>query len=254
MGKKRPRRLGAPLSSKYGVRRGMPTTVVSAVEGKEYWWIAINGSSCAASPSPISFAALEVRPTPEIVIGFETQEEQLAAQHLNLTAPTDEVERFVAGLNPRVQSGEVAFAKLANPGPQTRGATTWSRAPESEENEQPAVFVAGDDALPDELKPMRAALVAARRANLTTLLEQTRTLMTAGHRASEIVWFITPDAATAYVTRDVIASAEKGGVNDLAQILQTAMRTPPAGGQPVLCVHLSREYGSAFDWFALEAN
>ena len=45
----------------------------------EFWWLAINGASCAASEMPIP-TTVKVIPTPEQLLGFRTQDEQLAAQ------------------------------------------------------------------------------------------------------------------------------------------------------------------------------
>jgi hypothetical protein len=64
---------------------------------KKYFWIALNGSSCAASPTALS-ARVQVVPRPQNLIGFPTRHEQLAAQKICIESPIPEVRRFMKGL------------------------------------------------------------------------------------------------------------------------------------------------------------
>jgi len=54
------------------------------------WWVAVNRSSVTASPFPLP-PTLEVVPTPQLLFGFQTQEEQQKVFQFCLTAPIKEV-------------------------------------------------------------------------------------------------------------------------------------------------------------------
>jgi len=56
------------------------------------WWLAINGSSCSPSPCALP-AAPNVVPTPELLLGFQTQEEQLKELNTIMTAPIGKVQK-----------------------------------------------------------------------------------------------------------------------------------------------------------------
>jgi hypothetical protein len=91
----------------------------------EYWWLAVNRSSVTACFLPMP-RTVRVSPTPQQLIGFPTQEEQLAVRKFLLSAPMGEVARFMKEkLLPRVQSGEVAYIRPENPEPPTKGQTAW---------------------------------------------------------------------------------------------------------------------------------
>lgn len=89
-----------------------------------WWWIAINGTSCAASPVDSKHVPTVV-PTPEQLIGYRTQFEQLAAQRLILQAPEEKVKRYLESLPRRIQSGEVQYVRPDDPEPPTHGQTQW---------------------------------------------------------------------------------------------------------------------------------
>lgn len=94
-------------------------------QNEEFYWLAINGASCAASSVPLR-PTLQVHPTPEQLIGFRTRDEQLSVQQFLLSAPIDEVEKFMREEMPRkVHAGEVLCIRPANPEPPTRGDTLW---------------------------------------------------------------------------------------------------------------------------------
>ena len=91
---------------------------------RDFWWLAINGASCAASPCALR-PSVEVIPTPEQLLGFPTRDEQIQVQTFLLTAPINDVERFLVELTPRVLSGEVEAIRPENPQPPTEGPTQW---------------------------------------------------------------------------------------------------------------------------------
>ena len=91
----------------------------------EWWWLAVNGPSCAASMVPLP-STVTISPTPEQLLGFRTQGEQLAAQRLLIFAPVSEVERFMAKSVPaKIKSGEVCYIRPDRPQPPTHGPTLW---------------------------------------------------------------------------------------------------------------------------------
>jgi len=90
---------------------------------KTYFWIAINGSSCTASPVALRDTVV-VSPIPQALVGFDTQKEQLAAQQLCLTAPIPKVRQWMKGIQKRAQRGEVRL--IVNSRHEKRyGQTTW---------------------------------------------------------------------------------------------------------------------------------
>lgn len=97
-----------------------------------WWWLAVNGPSCAACGFPTQADRLEVSPVPEQLIGFRTREEQLAAQKLLITAPINKVKKFMASLPSKIDSREVAYIRPTNPEPPTCGPTVWSIAPKQD--------------------------------------------------------------------------------------------------------------------------
>jgi len=90
---------------------------------KSYWWIAINGPSCARSNFPMRKPL--VTPTPEQLIGFPTAEEAEQAQHTCLTAPIREVKKHMKNWITGVALGRLAYIRPSNPEPFTKGATMW---------------------------------------------------------------------------------------------------------------------------------
>lgn len=98
--------------------------------GRElYWWLAVNGSSCAASGLPLP-QTLKVHPTPEQLIGFRTREEHLKTQRFLLNAPIKDVDRFMKRTLPiRIRRGEVVYIRPDSPEPPTQGPTMWTCPP-----------------------------------------------------------------------------------------------------------------------------
>jgi hypothetical protein len=92
---------------------------------EQWWWLAVNGASCAACSFPLR-ADLIVTPTPEQLLGFRTQEEQLEVQRFLLEAPIHEVDAFLTThVPPRIARGEVAYIRPPAPEAPTRGETMW---------------------------------------------------------------------------------------------------------------------------------
>lgn len=102
---------------------GPTNDIDSSHEG--WWWLAVNGPSCAACGFPVQAEHLKVRPVPEQMIGFRTREEQLATQKFLLTAPIKKVKEFMASLPLKIDAGEVAYVRPSNPEPPTHGPTFW---------------------------------------------------------------------------------------------------------------------------------
>lgn len=100
----------------------------------KWYWIAVNGPSCAASSVPMP-ATVSVRPTPEQLIGFRSREEQLKAQHFLLTAPIGEVEKYMrTTLLAKYEKGEVAVIHPKAPDPPTAGPTCWMLFPRTSDS------------------------------------------------------------------------------------------------------------------------
>jgi hypothetical protein len=92
---------------------------------ERYWyWIAINGASCARTSIPLKNP--KVTPTPEQLFGFLTPEEAAEAQHTCLTAPIRDANLFIQSLGRRVKLGQVRYIRPKHPQPPTRGHTSWT--------------------------------------------------------------------------------------------------------------------------------
>lgn len=100
---------------------------------QQWWWLAINGASCAASNFPIEVKKLAIQPVPQIVIGYRTQQEALERQQFFLTAPIEDVQRyFHSELRGMVAAGRAFVQRLPNPEPPTDGPTVWTNFPMDE--------------------------------------------------------------------------------------------------------------------------
>jgi hypothetical protein len=91
------------------------------------YWIAINGSSCAMSVTPMRNAT--TIPIAEQMFGFPTLEEAKEARRICLHEPMERVEEFFDSLHPHVASGRIVHKRSANPDPPTSDATMWLEAP-----------------------------------------------------------------------------------------------------------------------------
>lgn len=103
---------------------------------EDWWWLAVNGPSCAACGFPAQVERLKVQPVPEQMIGFRTREEQVAAQKFLITAPIKKVKEFMASLPSKIDAGEVAYSRPSNPEPPTHGPTVWSIGPKQSASER----------------------------------------------------------------------------------------------------------------------
>lgn len=95
----------------------------SAKSATTWYWIALNGPSCAASmfPSPPP----KVIPTPQMLVGFDSRAEQLAAQKRLLTVTIEEVRAYIDTLHTMAAGGQVQIIVPPNPQPPTQGQTMW---------------------------------------------------------------------------------------------------------------------------------
>ena len=94
---------------------------------RKWWWLAINGASCAASSFPVEKSRLCISPIPEIVIGYETQDEQIERQKFFLNAAIPDIERYLQGeLMALVSIQQATAQRLPNPEPPTDGPTIWT--------------------------------------------------------------------------------------------------------------------------------
>lgn len=87
-----------------------------------YYWIALNGASCAASLiAPLSID-VQCQPTPGNLIGFPTREEASDMQRFCLTGPIEEVHERLMEL---AQREDVVIKVFKNPERPTHGPTLW---------------------------------------------------------------------------------------------------------------------------------
>ena len=90
------------------------------------YWVAVNGGSAAACGCPLPVYPTVV-PTPQALIGFDTQEEQLRCQRFLLAGRLDKVRRYVTVTLPKLAAeGKVLLKKFNCPEKPTRGQTVWS--------------------------------------------------------------------------------------------------------------------------------
>ena len=116
------------LASFKGRFNGEPHTIrylVGFSELKEYYWLAVNGASVAVCPFPVSKDKIRCVPTPEQLIGFPTQKEQMESQQFLLAAEIQAVQRRMDEWGPRMATGEMAYIMPDNPEPPTTGPTGW---------------------------------------------------------------------------------------------------------------------------------
>ena len=91
---------------------------------KTYYWIAINGASCAYSPCALPMS-LHVSPIPELLLGFDSLAEAQKQCAYLITASIEQVYARVAELADRANRGEIRCIKPSNPEPQTGTPTIW---------------------------------------------------------------------------------------------------------------------------------
>jgi hypothetical protein len=116
----------------------------------EYYWIAINGGSCAMSITPMRLFPT-VSPVPNNMIGFRTIEEARDNQHFLLTAPIEEANDRMQQLLQKARRDEIVLVipEFSEP-PVNRGEPTLWLAP------RPAKTKSGDDELSVDTKCSKA--------------------------------------------------------------------------------------------------
>lgn len=93
-------------------------------EGEWKYWVAVNKHSVSPSPMPLPVYPT-VEPTPELLIGFNTREEQRKCQQLLLHGRLDKVQRFIRKTLPRLAAeGKVLVKWFRNPEKPSEG-TEW---------------------------------------------------------------------------------------------------------------------------------
>lgn len=98
---------------------------IVASNEENWWWLAINGATCAASFLPLPETVV-VSPTPQQLVGFKTREAQKAAQKKLLTAPMPEVCRYMREVLPAKRDrGEIKVIRPKKPQRPTDGPTMW---------------------------------------------------------------------------------------------------------------------------------
>jgi len=79
------------------------------------YWIAVNKGSVSSSALPLP-AYPTVEPTPQLLIGFDTREEQLKCQQFLLNGRLDKVRRFASTTLPRLaREGKVSVKAFRHP-------------------------------------------------------------------------------------------------------------------------------------------
>ena len=89
------------------------------------YWVAVNRDSAAVSSIPWP-SYPTVMPTPQLLIGWDTPEEQRKCQRFLLTGRLDKVRRFVDATLPKLaREGKAVLKRFNCPGKPTRGETVW---------------------------------------------------------------------------------------------------------------------------------
>jgi len=95
-------------------------------DNAKYYWLAVNGASCAACPIPTTAAKIKCTPTPEVYVDFPTEQEQKETKQLMLKAPIEEVRRHNLWLG---QRKDIVFLYQDNP-EQPGKHTFWALFPD----------------------------------------------------------------------------------------------------------------------------
>lgn len=91
---------------------------------KRWWFLAVNGASCAACSFPVS-EGVKVSPRPEILIGFTTQEQQLSRQKELLECPADDLGVVFGNITIDRMQGLAIVKTFDDAEPPTSGPTVW---------------------------------------------------------------------------------------------------------------------------------
>lgn len=92
------------------------------MKDQEYFWLAVNGASCAACDFPS--ATIAAKPIPEFFIGYFTRKEQLEKQDFILKAPLNQVRKYIESLPSKAKKGKLKIIKNKNPG-KPEALTKW---------------------------------------------------------------------------------------------------------------------------------
>lgn len=98
--------------------------LVGYTKSQQWWWLAINEASVAASPDALTDPV--VYPTPQQLIGYPTRERQLIFQRMLVNAPIDELNKYLKETVPvLIRQGQVAYRKPTHPQAPVHGPTAW---------------------------------------------------------------------------------------------------------------------------------
>jgi hypothetical protein len=100
------------------------TQVGAQTPSNLYYWIAINGPSCARAGFPMRSPS--THPVAQQLLGFPSEQESREAQEICLSAPMKLVRAYLKSLAPDVASGRIKVIQPAHPEPPTRGQTVWT--------------------------------------------------------------------------------------------------------------------------------
>ncbi len=93
--------------------------------GESFFWIAINGPSCALNARPLHWP-IQLLPTPQFLIGFPTLAEAKEHQRSCLNDPASVVREKMESIADR---DDIAFVATKDPDPPTTGPTFWAEMP-----------------------------------------------------------------------------------------------------------------------------
>ncbi len=93
-----------------------------------WYWLAINGASCAMASFPLPMTVVAT-PRPQMLVGFPSHKEAVSAQHSMLTARIGKCRKLLAGWKKRK---DIVIKVFKNPEPTTNGPTLWQDRPWSE--------------------------------------------------------------------------------------------------------------------------
>jgi hypothetical protein len=100
-------------------------------ERKKLWWLAFNGTT--VSPSLMPFVNPVVTPTPEQLLGFPSQSEQLEVLQYLRTASAADKNRYICERMPKeVQAGRLVYKRLFETQLPSREGTNWTEGGEIE--------------------------------------------------------------------------------------------------------------------------
>ena len=112
--RKQKRKQKQMLKRKHKRKRKLNLTTTSATNSQARYWLAINGQTFVVSSRP--FVKVVVRPTPQMLIGYLTRDEQLAAFYLFLNAPIWKVNAYLERLPTLALNNVIVVKEFRKPG------------------------------------------------------------------------------------------------------------------------------------------